>query len=252
MAICNVKACIGQSLSRMAGACGPLAPPGVAQPFSSPCPPRSRPIRNSPLAVATKDPVKEKENLSLAAVYECASVTSACDELDISRLSPAACVVGLRIDLRSRKSPFQFRPPSPSLRWAGLPLELSRRTDGHALPQETTAYCRRTSEQCYWHTLRGQPELVLRVGGPRHCRRSHLVRPPGTREPPRIHSGWMTEAMSRSKLSTTLAEKYSQASGGLVTRSVNLPTATLWQSIPKAMSMWPRPIGAAESKNLSQ
>jgi phosphoglycerate-specific signal transduction histidine kinase len=37
----------GQSLSRMAGTCGLLAPPGAAQPFSSRCHPRSRPIHNS-------------------------------------------------------------------------------------------------------------------------------------------------------------------------------------------------------------
>ena len=34
-------------------------------------------------------------------------------------------------------------------------------------------------------------------------------------------------------------------------RSVNLPMATLWRSIPKAMFMWPKPNGVAESKNLS-
>src|SRR5882724_2146956 len=38
----------GQSLSRMGAACGPLAPPGAAQLFSSPCPPQSRPMCNSP------------------------------------------------------------------------------------------------------------------------------------------------------------------------------------------------------------
>jgi hypothetical protein len=156
----------GQSLSRMAGTCGPLAPPGAAQPFSSPCPPRSRPIHNSRWPLRRKIPVKEKENLSPAAVYEFASVTSACDELDISRLSPTACVVGLGIDLRSRKSPSQFHPPSQSLRWAGLPLELSRRTDGNALPQEATASCLLTSEQWYWHTLRWQPASSCCESGP--------------------------------------------------------------------------------------
>jgi len=63
---------------------------------------------------------------------------------------------------------------------------------------------------------------------------------------------WPTGATSRSRFSTMLAEKYSQASGVLVTRWVNLPTATLWRSIPKAMFMWPRPNGVAESKNSSQ
>jgi len=38
----------GQSLSRMAAACGPLAPPGAAQLFSSPCPSRSWPIYDLP------------------------------------------------------------------------------------------------------------------------------------------------------------------------------------------------------------
>src|ERR1700730_2575021 len=74
----------------MAAACGPLAPSAAAQLFTSTCPPRSRPIHNSPLAVATKDPVKEKEK---------------------------TCH-GFGIDLWSRKSPFQFPPPSQSLRWA--------------------------------------------------------------------------------------------------------------------------------------
>jgi hypothetical protein len=58
--------------------------------------------------------------------------------------------------------------------------------------------------------------------------------------------------MSRSRFSTMLAEKCSQALGDLVTRSVNLRAATLWRSIPKAMFIWPRPTGAAESKDSSQ
>ncbi len=41
----------GQSLSRMAAACGPLAPPGAAQLFSSPCPRRSRLVYNLPAAL---------------------------------------------------------------------------------------------------------------------------------------------------------------------------------------------------------
>jgi hypothetical protein len=40
---------------------------------------------------------------------------------------------------------------------------------------------------------------------------------------------WTTEAMSKSKFLTMLAKKSSQASGVLVTRSVNLLMATLWQ-----------------------
>jgi hypothetical protein len=48
------------------------------------------------------------------------------------------------------------------------------------------------------------------------------------------------------------SEKYSQALGTLATRLVSLPTTTLWPSIPRATFMWPRPIGAAESNNLSQ
>jgi hypothetical protein len=63
---------------------------------------------------------------------------------------------------------------------------------------------------------------------------------------------WTTGAMSRSRFSTMLAEKCSQALGDLVTRSVNLRAATLWRSIPKAMFIWPRPTGAAESKDSSQ
>src|ERR1700687_313637 len=102
--------------------------------------PRSPPIHNSLWAVATS-PVKEKGNLATAGAFEFASVTSACDDPDISRLSPTACVVGLVRDLRSRKRPFQFRPPSQSLHRAGLPLGLSRRTGGHALAQQATASC---------------------------------------------------------------------------------------------------------------
>src|SRR3984885_563031 len=136
-----------------------------------------------------------KEGSEQKVSFESAPAKSAGDELDICRLSPSVCVVGHRIDLRRRRSPFRFGPPSSSSYRSGRdPLrELSRMTKRHALLQEATVFCRHTFEQLYRHTLPARPGAIRTGQAPRLCHRSRSVRPLGTHEGRRICSGQISE-----------------------------------------------------------
>ena len=137
---------VDQSSSRMAAACGPWAPPGGAQLFSSPCPSRSRRTHNLPscsLVVATL--------CSLNGLYHPVSTRQSTPfgpgrARLTNESSPASCSHSLR--RRGFRGPIRpvlrsIRPAAPLRKWqfSSAAADLGRIT-GYPEVMRQSKHCR--------------------------------------------------------------------------------------------------------------